>query len=253
MTNATIELIHKHGSVRHYKADLVQPEMIEIIVAAGQRASTSSNLQMYSVVATTDDTKRARLMALCGGQEHIGAAPIFLAWCADLSRLERACEMQGYQNETGYMENLLLSVVDVSLMMQNAALAAESLGLGFCCIGAIRNHPQEVIDLLALPDLVFPVSGMTLGWPEKEAPIRPRLPLDAVLHWDTYNTNDEKYLRAYDQEMIATGIYKGRQVSGGDAQPENIYGWTEHSARRASKVLRPHLRQVLFEAGFGMK
>ncbi len=253
MSNTTIELIHKHGSVRAYNTDPVPVEMVETIVAAGQRASTSSNMQMYSVLATTDEKKRNRLMELCGGQRHIGQAPVFMAWCADLSRLARACEMQGYVSESGYMENFLLAVVDVSILMQNAAIAAESLGLGMCYIGAIRNNPQDVIDLFELPKLVFPVSGMTLGWPVEPPRIRPRLPLEAVLHWDTYNTADAGSLRAYDQEMIATGIYSGRQVSGGDEKPAVAYGWTEHSARRASKVLRPHLRAVLMNAGFEMK
>jgi len=210
-------------------------------------------MQMYSVIAITDGVKRNRLMELCGGQKHIGQAPVFLAWCADLSRLARACDMQGYRSEAGYMENFLLAVVDVSIMMQNAALAAESLGLGMCYIGAIRNNPQDVIDLFELPKLVFPVSGMTLGWPVDAPRIRPRLPVDAVLHWETYNSDDETYFRSYDQEMIATGIYRGRQISGDDDRSESAYGWTEHSARRASKVLRPHLREVLLEAGFTMK
>jgi len=252
MSNATIDLIHKHGSVRKYKTDQVPRELIETIVTAGQRASTSSNLQMYSVVVTEDQDKRDRLMGWCGDQKHIGEAPVFLTWCADLSRLERACEMQGYTNETGYMENLILAAVDVSLMMQNAALSAESLGLGICYIGGIRNQTHEVINLLDLPKLVFPICGMTLGWPMQAPSIRPRLPLESVLHWDTYDSNDEAYMRAYDQEMIATGIYKGRQVSGGDDKPELAYGWAEHSARRASQVFRPHLREVLQKIGFGM-
>jgi len=253
MSNTTIELIHEHGSVRAFKTDPVPDEMIETIVVAGQRASTSSNMQMYSVVATTDESKRARLMEIAGNQKHIGQAPVFLVWCADLSRLARACELQGYTNESGYMENFLLAVVDVSIMMQNAAVAAESLGLGMCYIGALRNDPQAVIDLFELPKLVFPVCGMTLGWPVEPPRIRPRLPLEAVLHWDTYNKDDQGYLRAYDQDMIATGIYSGRQVSGGDDKAATEYGWTEHSARRASMVLRPHLREVLLNAGFDMK
>lgn len=254
MRTSTIELIHRHGSVRDYKPDPVSIETIETIVAAGQRASTSSNLQMYSVVVVTDERKRNRLMHLCGNQEHIAQAPVYMAWCADLSRLERVCDHQGYNNESGYMENLILAVVDATLAMQNAALAAESLGLGFCYIGGIRNHPGEVIELLALPPLVFPVCGMTLGWPVQPPRIRPRLPLEAVLHWETYNENDQAHLRAYDRAMIETGIYKNRQVeSGKGEQPHDQYGWMEHSARRASKIHRPGLREALLRAGFEMK
>jgi len=253
MTNPTIELINTHGSVRSYKPDPVSNEMIESIVVAGQRASTSSNLQMYSVVVTTDEDKRKEIKTLCGNQKHIEQAPVFMTWCADLSRLERMCDLRGYQQESGNMENLLLAVIDVTLMMQNAALAAESMGLGICYIGGIRNDPQAVIDLLGLPKLVFPLVGMTLGWPEKPAMIRPRLPLEAVLHWERYDQDDEAHLQAYDQAMIATGIYAGRQVSGSGSIEESEYGWTEHSARRASKSFREGLLRVLQDVGFAKR
>lgn len=254
MNNPTLELIHQHGSVRQYKPDPVSREMVETIVAAGQRASTSSNLQMYSVVALTDPEKRAQMQKYCGGQKHISQAPIFLTWVADLSRLDRICEARGYTQEAGQVENFLLAAVDAAIAAQNAALAAESLGLGFCYIGAIRNKPRQVIQLLNLPRLTFPLVGMTLGWPVKPPMIRPRLPLEAVLHWEQYDPEDEAiHLQKYDQEMIATGIYRGRQVSATDPIPEDEYGWTEHTARQVSDVMRPHLREALAEIGFEFK
>ena len=96
MSNATLDLISRHGSVRKYRPDLVPVETIETIISAAQRTSTSSNMQAYSVVAVMDAAKRARLAELCGNQEHIAQAPVFLAWCADLARLDRACELRGY-------------------------------------------------------------------------------------------------------------------------------------------------------------
>ena len=96
MSNATLDLISRHGSVRNYRPDMVPVETIETIISAAQRTSTSSNMQAYSVVAVMDAAKRARLAELCGNQEHIAQAPVFLAWCADLARLDRACEMRGY-------------------------------------------------------------------------------------------------------------------------------------------------------------
>lgn len=251
MTNPTLELIHQHGSVRQYKPDPVSREMVETIVTAGQRASTSSNLQMFSVVVTTDPDQRARMQAFCGGQRHISQAPVFLTWVADFSRLARISESRGYTLEAGQVENFLLAAVDVAIAAQNAGLAAESLGLGFCYIGAIRNHPREVIQLLNLPRLTFPLVGMTLGWPVQPPLVRPRLPLEVVLHWEQYNPEDEEiHLQNYDQAMIATGIYTGRQVSATDPLPEDEYGWREHTARRVSQVLRPHLRTVLQDQGF---
>ncbi|MGD9404389.1 MAG: NADPH-dependent oxidoreductase, partial [Anaerolineae bacterium] len=109
--------------------------------------------------------------------------------------------------------------------------------------------------LLELPKLVFPVAGMTLGWPAAEPLIRPRLPLEAVLHWERYDASEEKEaLESYDRAMTETGIYEGRQVPvpGRDGEVEN-YGWMEHSARRASKAWRTELGTVLRRQGFGLK
>jgi FMN reductase (NADPH) len=255
MSTPTIEQIHGHFSVRKYKSDPVPASLIEAIVAAGQRSSTSSNLQMYSVVAVTDEKKRARLAELCDSQRQIQEAPGFLAWCADLSRLERVCQLRGYGLVSEYVESFLVAAMDAAIAMQTAALAAESLGLGVCFIGAIRNSPEEVIQVLGLPPLVFPVSGMTLGWPDEEPVIRPRLPLDAVLHWEQYDLAGEaEALAAYDGAMIETGIYRGRKVSvpGSEGESED-YGWLEHSARRVSRPVRTALSQVLKEQGFGLR
>ena len=185
MATPTIEQIYQHGSVRNYKPDPVAPELVEIVVAAAQRSATSSNLQMYSVVAVTDAAKRARLKELCNNQAHVGQAPVFLAWCADLSRLDRVCELRGYTQVTEHVENFLVAAMDASILMQTATVAAESLGLGTCYIGAIRNHPLQVVALLGLPRLTFPVCGMTLGWPAAPPMMRPRLSTQANTCWTT--------------------------------------------------------------------
>ena len=250
-----IEQIFRHASIRQYRPDPVSAKMIELVVAAGQRSSTSSNLQTYSIVAITDADKKARIAELSDNQRQILQAPVFLVWCADLSRLDRVCDLRGHRQVTSYVESFLVGAVDSAIAMQTAALAAESLGLGICYIGAIRNQTREVISLLRLPKLVFPISGMTLGWPAVDPPIRPRLPLEAVLHWECYDSSQEAgALKAYDQTMIETGIYRGRQgeAPGGGGREED-YGWLEHSARRASTPVRTDLRRVLQEQGFGLE
>jgi FMN reductase (NADPH) len=254
MTTPTLDLIHQHASVRRYKPDPLPASVIEAVVAAGQRAASSSNVQAYSVVAVTDAAKRRRLAELCGNQKHVAEAPVFLAWCADLARLERVCALRGYAQVTRYTENFLIAAVDAALAAQNATLAAESLGLGACYIGSIRNDTQAVIELLALPRLVFPITGMTLGWPEKDAAVKPRLPLPAVLHWETYHSDQDAALQAYDQTMAATGIYEGRQVAApGKPDVMEEYGWMEHTARRVSQIARAELKQVLQKQGFALE
>jgi FMN reductase (NADPH) len=255
LTTKTIEQIYQHVSVRKYKTDPVPRSLVETIVAASQRSSTSSNLQVWTVVAVTEERKRARLMELCDNQKHILQAPLFLTWCADLSRLERISQMMGYQQHMDYVENFIIPAVDASITMQTAALAAESLGLGMCYIGAIRNNPQEVIDLLELPKRVFPISGMTVGWPDESPLKKPRLPLEVMLHWETYGTeNEEALLREYDREMITTGIYGDRQVPvpGKDRQMRD-FGWMERSSRKFSRPIRVHLKEIIQEQGFELK
>lgn len=254
MASPTIDLMHRHGSVRTYKPDPVPVELIGTLVSAAQRASTSSNLQVVSVIAVTEAAKRARLAELCG-QEQVAQAPVVLVWCADLRRLDRACALRGSTQVTDYVENFLVGVLDVGIAAQNGALAAESLGLGMCYLGSIRNHVPGVIDLLQLPRLVFPVVGMMLGWPAAPPIVRPRLPTSAVLYWETYDPAPrDAALSAYDRTMIATGIYRGRQVPvpGTPGKVED-YGWLEHSARRAAQPARTDLRAVLKQQGFALE
>lgn len=254
-TSATIEQIYQHGSVRSYRDEPVPTEMVEAIIRAAQRSATSNNFQVYSVVASTEQAQRAALSEIAGGQEHIKQAPVFLTWVADLSRLDRICQRRGYEQRAEFMEPFLVSVVDVAIAMQTATLAAESLGLGSCYIGAIRNDPSKVIELLNLPKLTFPISGMTVGWPQQPPMQRPRLPLDAVLHWGRYDTTgEEQQMAEYDKAMIETGIYSGRQVTvpGVEGEMEE-YGWQEHCARRVSQPQRTHLRGVIQDQGLELK
>ena len=255
MSNDTIALMHRHRSIRHFSPEPLSRETISTIVAAGQRAATSSNMQLYSAVVVQDAATKAQLAVVCGDQEQIHQAPVFIAWCADRSRLERASQQRGYKQNNDYMEAFLVAAVDVGLAMQNATLAAESLGFGCCYIGAVRNNPQAVIDLLGLPPLVFPISGMTLGCPTAPSTSHPRLDTDAILHWERYDASgEEPLLVAYDQAMNETGIYSGRQIEA-PGQPKEVddYGWREHTARRVSQPRRTALREVIIRQGFGVQ
>jgi FMN reductase (NADPH) len=255
LTSPTIEQIHRHASVRHFSDEPVPSEVVETIVLAGQRAATSSNMQRYSVVAVTDPDTRAHLAELCSGQDQIRRAPVFLAWCADANRLDRVCEARGYALVSDYIENFLVAAVDVALVMQNAVLAAESLGYGACMIGAIRSRPAEVIELLGLPRLVFPISGMTLGRAAAPAAPKPRLATYAILHWERYDSSGEaELIDEYDRTMAESGIYAGRQVAAPGVEGEiEAYGWMEHSARRVSQRVRTDMRAVIEAQGFGLK
>src|SRR5512145_3002996 len=179
-TSATIEQIRAHCSVRAFKPDPVPEAWIKTIVETAQWASSTCFRQMYSVIAVKDPGTKIELMRLCGGQKWVADCPVFLAFCADMNRLDDICREDGKQVNLEYTETLIAAVLDTGLMMQNAALAAESLGLGMVMIGGLRDPPREIVTLLCLPKGVFGVSGMCLGFPEKIEAQRPRLPLGEV-------------------------------------------------------------------------
>lgn len=123
-----------------------------MLIAAAQSASTSSNLQTWSVVAVEDQQRKEELSKLAGNQAHIKQVPLFLVWLADLARLSSIADSRGISHDAlEYLEMFVTATIDASLAAQNAAVAAESLGLGTVYIGGIRNHPQEVAEILNLP------------------------------------------------------------------------------------------------------
>jgi FMN reductase (NADPH) len=246
-----MQQMRAHRSIRSYRADPLPEGMLEAIISSAQMASTSSFLQQYSVVAVGDPDRKDRLAALCGNQEHIRQCPTLLVFCADLHRLRMVCEREGTQIRTEYMEAFLVAAVDAALLSQNAALAAESLGLGIVYIGAIRSHPAEVVTELALPDLVFPITGMCLGYPAEAPETKMRLPLPAVLHREQYS--DEamlSHLDAYDADLVSQKVFQSPETG-------EVYGWMARAARRMAYSdparLRVEVGRVLREQGFGLK
>jgi nitroreductase len=189
--NEVLETILNHRSVRGFLPRQLPAGTLELLIAAAQSASTSSNLQFWSVVAVEEAAHRSRLAELAGQQQFIRDAPLLLVWLADLSRLDRIADDRGAEVEgTHYLEEFIVGVVDAALAAQSALIAAESLGLGAVYIGAMRNLPEQIAADLALPPHVFAVFGMSVGYPDpaKATGIKPRLPQSVVLHREQYST-----------------------------------------------------------------
>ncbi|WP_234454974.1 NADPH-dependent oxidoreductase [Pseudomonas lactis] len=210
--NETIDQLLDHRSVRAFTDQPLPDGTIETLVAAAQSASTSSNLQVWSVVAVQDSDRKARLSALAGNQAYIRQAPLFFVWLADLSRVTRVAELQGIELEAmPYLESLLLGTV----------VALESLGLGSVYIGAVRNDIEGVAKELGLPPQVYPVFGLSVGYPstERTAQVKPRLPQGAVLHHETYSTAaDVEAVAEYDERLGAFYQREGMKASGWSEQ-----------------------------------
>lgn len=249
----------RHTSVRHFDPERSLPDgLVEVLVAAAQSASTSSNFQSWSVIQVGDTGRKRTLAELCDRQAFIDQAPLFLVFCADTHRLRWVTRRQGYTFASDYVEMLLVAAIDSALACQNAALAAESLGLGCCMVGAIRNRPREVVELLELPRGVFATIGLAVGYPTVRRPVKPRLPQSVVLHRERYSDgNLEAGVAAYDAKMAGTGTYSGRRVPKpglpADAPPDSDpYSWAEHTARRMARghPMRRDLGRFLRDQGF---
>ncbi len=189
--NEVLETILSHRSVRGFLPRALPDGTLELLVAAAQSASTSSNLQFWSVVAVQEAERKSRLAELAGQQQFIHDAPLLLVWLADMSRLDRIAAEHGVPVEgTHYLEEFIVGVVDAALAAQSALIAAESLRLGGVYIGAMRNYPERVAAELALPPHAFAVFGMAIGFPDpaRETGIKPRLPQSVVLHREQYST-----------------------------------------------------------------
>lgn len=248
--NDTLETILAHRSIRRYSARPLPDGLIELLAAAAQSAPSSSNLQAFSIVAVEDEARKARLAKLAANQKHIVAAPLLLMFVADLARLRSVAQgVETSSDGLDYTESFLVAVADAAFAAQNCLVALESLGLGACYIGAMRNHPKDVAQELGLPPGAFVVFGMTVGYPDPEVAtgVKPRLPQSIVLHRERYAPPPAADLAAYDETL------RGFRLD----QLMSDVAWTRQSSGRVSgpgSLMGRHvLRETLQALGFGLK
>lgn len=237
-----------HRSVRTFTPEPVPETYLQAIVAAASSAASSSNLQLWSVVAVTDRERLGRLATLAGNQDAVRAAPLLLVWVADLARAAHIARQRDRDPvNVDYVESTLLGVVDTALAAQNAVLAAESLGLGTVYIGALRNHPSDVAAELSLPDHSFAVFGLVVGHPDPEATpeVKPRLRQDVVLHREQYSAEGLDG-GIVDYENTIAEFYRGQNLA--DSWVERVLG---RFAVDGAFGVRAELRGALRERGFG--
>jgi FMN reductase [NAD(P)H] len=219
---------------RRYADRAVPESLVRLLLAAAFSASSKSDFQQASCIWLKDRGRRDRLAALFPDMPWIGAAPVFLVFLGDSRRLERIGMLRGHPQDNGALEGFFNAAIDAALAMQSCVLAAETLGLGTCPISVLRNRIGEVAEILELPNKVFPVAGLCLGYPAQPGFISMRLPFEATVHVDRY---DDSGLAAavdgYDRRRDARHSIADRQRAPERFGTASFYGWSEDKARQA--------------------
>lgn len=251
VSNPVVEGLLGHRSVRAFLPEALPEGTLETLVAAAQSASSSSNLQVWSVVAVEDPVHKAELSVLANNQAFIREAPLFLVWVADFARVQLLAKGAGAVIEgPEYTEMLITGIVDAALAAQNALVAAEALGLGGVYVGAVRDHVEGVAGALNLPPHVFPVFGMAIGRPDPARPaqVKPRLPQAAVLHRETYDAGPQPAAAdAYNE------TFKAFWQSQGMAHPDWIRQVLNRLKDGAALRNRAFIRESLARLGFPLR
>jgi len=187
-----IESVFNHRTIRQYKNQKIDDKSLDLILRAASRASTTGNMQVYSVVVTQDEALKEQLWESHFKQDMVKQAPVVLTFVADFNRFNKWCEQRkatpGYDNFLSFYT----ASIDALLAAQNAALQAEDLGLGICYLGTTTYMAKKIIDILKLPKGVVPVTTLVLGYPAETPSLTDRLPVEGIVHYETYKDYSEE-------------------------------------------------------------
>ena len=252
-----VDAMLSHKSVRTFLPDALPEGALETMVAAAQSASNSSGLHQWSVVAVTDKALKQTLADTVARTvptdriPYLEEAPVLLLWVADLSRGAEITKEKGAEPVVfDYLDSFLMASVDASLAAQNAAIAAESMGLGIVYMGLMRNAAREVAELINLPPHSFAVFGMVVGKPDstRASSIRPRPAQPVVLHYNQYDRGRYRdYLDGFEEAFLD---FRTTQ----NMKPRT---WQEAVCESATSMDymggREHLRETVQQRGFKLK
>jgi nitroreductase/FMN reductase [NAD(P)H] len=243
----------EHRSHRKYADRPVAPELLRLLLACAFSAPSKSDLQQADVVQVAD---RAKIKAIAQGipeMPWIANAPVFLVFCGNNRRIRQIGEWRGKPFVNDHLDHFMNAAVDAGLVMMSFIRAAEAAGLGACPISAVRNRSAAASNLLGLPDQVFPVAGLCVGYPAEEGRITPRLSLEVTVHTDRYDENGVKEkIAAYDRRRDALLPYR-RQRNPERFGKADFYGWSEDKARQYSVPEREDFGAFIRSKGFSLK
>lgn len=245
-TSETIETLLQRRSIRKFSDEPVTDAQVDAILQAAFRAPTSSNIQSYSVIVVRDPEIKQQLSVPTGNQKHIIDCPVFLAFCADLTRLEHVLQERGHTLEDNNLEIGLVSSIDASLVGMSAYIAADSLGIQGVMIGAVRNNAVTISEILGLPKFVYCVFGMCLGYPAEAPAQKPRMKQDLIVHREQYDASKTAAsVDAYDP-----ALRQHYEEIGKETTPDS---WSHDMDKKFHPQLREGLREQLKALGFDFR
>ena len=200
-----LEQLASHRSIRRYRGDPIPDADLDSILHAATRASSSGNMQTYSIIVSREPERREILFDLHLGQEMIRQAPALLTFCVDWNRMNRWCRAREAEPGFDNFQCFLVGFADALIAAQNAAIAAESLGYGICYLGTTLAAAPKLIEFFELPPGVFPATTLVVGRPDEDPEPRARLPIDGIVH-------EERYVDFDDDRITAT--YADRETEG---------------------------------------
>ena len=244
----------KRGSCRHFQPRPVAPELIRTLAALALSAPTKSDLQQRDIVVVADQDLRSRIDTMLStgplAQAWITNAPQLLVFCGNNRRQRQLHEWRGKPFANDHLDAFFNAAVDAGIALATFVVAAEAAGLGCAPISAIRNHAQAVSELLALPDHVFPVAGLAVGWPERQPRVSLRLPLEVTVHHDRFHeAGVREAVEVYDRrrDVVQPMMTQRGAHTFGRAE---FYGWSEDKVRQYTTPERADWGKFVRQKGF---
>jgi nitroreductase len=243
----------RRGVVRRFSDKPVPPDLVDTLCALALSAPTKSDLQQRDILIVEDPAKRARIAELLKDNEWIPGAPAFLVFLGNNRRQRQIHQWRDKPFSNDHLDAFFNATVDAAIALSAFCTAAEAAGLGCTPVSVIRDHATEISDMLRLPDHVFPIAGLGLGWPERPGWVSLRLPLTHTVHRDTFKEEGlAQAVDTYDARRRGVAPYRTqRSVKRWGEAP--AYGWSEDKARQYAEPQRTDWGAFVRRKGFRLE
>ncbi|MFT8825827.1 MAG: NADPH-dependent oxidoreductase [Liquorilactobacillus mali] len=246
--NSTIDKQVTHKTIRAFKDQTLTKDQLTTLVDVARHTSSSMFMQQFSILHITDEQKRMSIRQI-SGQKYVGANGDLFIFVVDLHRNQSIRHQLGKDDGRLHQTDIFLQgVEDTVLAVQNMVNAAESMGLGAVILGSVNNNPKELLEVLNLPKMTFPILGLQVGIADQKPQLKPRLPLDAIFFENDYHEINVSDLKEYD-EVVQT-YYDLRDSN------RRIDSFTKQVSSKklgTKETLRDELLEVLHEQGLCLK